>query len=61
MPNKTIDEKTINGKIYELVLEPDEKTFAIYEIKSGGFVVYPMIKAFSDKNEALEYLEKMAS
>ena len=59
MSNKIIKKKTINGQTYELVLEPDRKTFAIYKIKPGGFEVYPMIKSFLDKNEALEYLEKM--
>ena len=61
MPNKTIYEKTINRKTYELVLEPDGKTFAIYEKKGnpGDFEMYPMIKSFLVKNEALKYLEKM--
>lgn len=61
MPNKTIDKKTINGKTYELVLEPDGKIFSIYEIKGnpGGFEMYPKIESFLDKNKALEYLKKI--
>lgn len=63
MLNKTMGEKIINGKTYELVLEPDGKTFAIYEKKGnpGDFEVYPMIKSFLVKNEALEYLEKIGN
>ena len=61
MSNKTIKKKTINGQTYELVHEPDGKTFAIYEIKGnlGDFERYPKIKSFVDENDALEYLEKM--
>ena len=63
MPSKTIERKTLNRKTYELVLEPDGKTFAIYEIRGdlGDFVVWPKIRSFTDKNEALEYVKKMDS